>query len=97
MARNVPRIASLIDLGGLVLFIAGAGCYFRAFVGMRHIEKDAFVATTAKFAALTEYSEFLQLSRIGMVLSGVAIATFIVAAVVARRNPVVAAPQPLPH
>ena len=91
MARNVPRIATLIDLGGLVLLIAGAACYFRAFVGMRHLEKDAFVATTAKFAALTEYGEFLQLSRIGITLAGVAIVTFIVAAIVARRKPMVVA------
>ena len=89
MARNVPRLASYIDLGGLVLFVAGAACYFRAFVGMRHLEKDRLAATGKQFAALTDYNSFLGLSRAGIILGAISIAAFIVAAIIARRKAVI--------
>ena len=91
MPRNVSRLAGFIDLGGLALFVAGAASYFRAYIGMRHLEAGTAVLVRQRFAEMTEYARLVQLSRIGLALAVFALAMFVAGAIIARRK-VVATP-----
>ena len=95
--RNVPPLARRLDLGGIVLLLAGAACYLRAWVGMMEL-RDGVAPGSAQGAGIREFDGYWQLSRIGLGIGAVAILVMIAGAVVAwraRRAPVVAEPVAL--
>ena len=95
--RNVPPLARRLDLGGILLLLAGAACYLRAYVGMTGL-RDGVAPGSARFAGIREFDGYWQLSRIGLGIGAVAILVMIAGAVVAwraRRAPVVAEPVTL--
>ncbi len=96
--RNVPPLARQLDIGGLVLFLAGVLCYLRAYIGMMGLEAHGVAPGSARFAGIAEFDRYWQLSRFGLGVAALAIVVMIVAAVVtwrARRAPAVVEPATL--
>ena len=89
--RPVPRSIRALNLAALLLFLAGAGLYARAWVGMRWL-RDEYVAPAdaPQFAAMAEFNTFWNYSRVGAALVWGAVALAIIAAatlVFMRRDP----------
>lgn len=69
----VPRIGRLLDVVGLVLFVAGLAVYGRAWVGMRGLEAAGADPSAPLFSGMREFDRWWELSRVGvslMVLGG---------------------------
>jgi hypothetical protein len=83
---TVSRTGRLLDVAGLVLMLGGAGCYLRAFAGMRALQRRPRVPGDVPFAAMAEFERWWNLSRLGgaVFLAGVVIA--VTAAIVAHRQ-----------
>ena len=92
--RNVPPLARSLDLGGVVLLVAGALCYGRAYIGMMGL-RDGVAPGSPRLAGIREFDGYWQLSRIGLGIGALAIVVMIIAAVIswrARRAMAVAEP-----
>lgn len=91
--RRVPRALRLVNLLAGLLFVAGAGVYIRAWLGMRELERHPPGPEAELFAGMARFDHFWVLSRIGVWLVGsallVAVLAAIAAAVLRRRQPAV--------
>ena len=85
MKRPVPRVGRILDLGALLLFVAGAALYVRAWLGLRGMDSFVPDPSHAGFAALERADALSSLGRIGIYLMIAGAVTGVVAAVVARR------------
>ena len=84
--RDVPRLASLIDLAGMAFLVVGGGLYLRAYMGMSALRaNDGGVTSKARFAGLTEYDRLYQLSRLGLWVAAIAVPILIAGAVMTWR------------
>ena len=84
--RNVPRVANLIDLGGMALLMIGGGLYLRAFIGMSALRASTgAVASKARWAGLAEYERLWELSRVGLWVGVASGAVLVASAVIAWR------------
>ena len=93
--RNVPLLARRLDLGGMVLLLAGAACYLRAYVGLIGLQQGV-APGSARFAGIREFDGYWQLSRIGIGIGAIAIVVMIAAAAIAwraRHAPVITEPS----
>ena len=84
--KTVPRIGRILDLAGLLLFLAGAGCYARAWFGFRGMptyvpDPDGELRTAVQVA-----DGFWRLQKIGVGLMVAGIGVFVVAWWKARRR-----------
>lgn len=85
MTRRVPRIGRVLDLVGLLLFLAGAAVYARAWFGLRDMEAFQRADTAPTFAALEHADALSRTGRIGLGLMAAAAVVAVLAALVARR------------
>lgn len=90
----VPRIGRILDLVGLLLFLAGGLVYGRAWLGFRSVP-DFERPEHAVIMAATELADgFRRMERVGLGVMVVGIAVFVVAWWVARRaDPDIGAPE----
>lgn len=85
MKGPVPRIGRVLDLAGLLVFLAGAALYLRAWLGLRGMDTFVPDPDAAGFAALERADQLSSLGRIGIALMIAGAVIAVVAAVVARR------------
>ncbi|NIP58449.1 MAG: hypothetical protein GWM92_09270 [Gemmatimonadetes bacterium] len=86
MSLPVPRIGRILDLVGLVLFLAGAGLYGWSWLGMRELQAGQPVSEDpTHFAAMARFNDLWELSRVGLGFMGAGAVIAVVALVVARR------------
>jgi len=78
----VPLVARLIDLAGLLLFLAGAGFYGRAWVGMRELARTAPAPDGLPFAAMRRFDQFWGMSQTGKWLLIASVVVMVAAAAV---------------
>jgi hypothetical protein len=84
MSQPVPRLGRALDLLGLLLFAAGAGCYGYAYVGLEGIRTGDSVIAGGMFATLNEAKALTTVSEIGIAVAIAGIGVFIAAFMVAR-------------
>ena len=84
--KPVPRIGRLLDLLGLVVFLAGGGLAARAWLGFREVEGFERSPDDATWAAVEMANGFWRLQKIGVGLMLVGVAVFFVAWWVARQK-----------
>jgi len=86
----VPRFARLLDLLGLVLFLAGAACYGWAWIGLEELRTVQPVSDNSQhFAAVARFNDLWELSRVGiglMLAAGGVVAGAAFYAVVRRKR-----------
>ena len=85
MRQSVPRLGRVLDLAGLLVFLAGAGCYLYAQRGLDDIRTGRTVITGSMFATLNEAKAYSRVADLGMALAVGALVVFAVAFAVARR------------
>lgn len=79
----VPRGLRLLNVLSLLLFLAGAGLYIRAWFGMERLQTYEADPEAALFSGLAEFDHFWNLSRIGIWLVWAAVAVAVIAAIAA--------------
>jgi len=84
--KDVPRIGRILDLAGLLLFLAGAGCYTRAWFGFQSLPEHLPDPNGELWAAVQIADGFLGLQRLGVGLMLAGMAVFVVAWWMARRR-----------
>lgn len=85
MSEPVPRTGRVLDLVGLVLFVAGAGLYGWSWLGMRRLQSTQPTSSDpVGFAAMARFNELWELSRAGMGLMAAGAVAAVVAVAVAR-------------
>lgn len=88
--RPVPRSLRIANAAALLVFLAGAGVYGRAWLGMRALKSYEADADAALFAGLERFNHFWELSRlgIGLVLAALLLAllTAVAAVMMGRRQ-----------
>lgn len=68
-SRNpVPRIGRVLDVLGLVVFLAGLGVYGRSWLGMRRLEAEGVDPAAPLFSGMQEFDRMWELSRVGIAL-----------------------------
>lgn len=101
LARPVSRSLRVADLVGLLLVVAGAACYARAFLGMRRLEHAKPLAKLEPgvnlFAALAEFSGYARLAYVGLGLVAAGIVVGIGSAMAWRHRRRAAAPADAPR
>jgi hypothetical protein len=85
MPHSVPRLGRALDLVGLALFLAGAGCYMYAQRGMDGIRTGQTVITGSLFATLNQAKAYSRVADLGLALAVVGLMVFGAAFMVARR------------
>ena len=85
MKGPVPRIGRILDLAGLLLFLAGAALYARAWLGLRGMDSFVPDPDSAGFAALARADQLSSLGRVGVGLMIAGGIIGVIAAVVALR------------
>jgi hypothetical protein len=89
VTRPVGRLSRAIDLLSLVLVVAGAALYLRAYFGMEAVRTTPdtpFVRGTMEaFALLNQHLRFKRLSWLGLALVGAGILVGLSAAIHARK------------
>ena len=81
----MPRIGRALDLVAALIFAAGAAFYAWSWIGLRDIDDFVRPEGGDTFATVIRANELSLLGRIGIGLMIAAVATGVVAAVVARR------------
>jgi hypothetical protein len=97
--KSVPRIGRILDLAGLVLFLAGAGAFTRAWIGFEGVPDFEPAQGGPAWAAIQLADGYLRLQWIGAGLMALGVAVFVVAWWVARahvRRGATRAPGPPP-
>lgn len=84
-APPVPRIGRILDLVGLILFLAGAGLFARAWQGFREVRAFVPAPGDALWAATQMADGYWRMQRLGVAVMSVGIAVFVAAWWVARR------------
>lgn len=86
MKRPVPRVGRILDGVGILLFLAGAGLYARAWWGLRRLESSPEPSTedSGAFATVARVEDLHELSDKGLLLMAVGFVVAVVAAAVAR-------------
>jgi hypothetical protein len=87
---TVSRTGRLLDLAGLALMLGGAACYLRAYLGMRALQQRPRVPGDVPFAAMAEFERWWNWSRFGFAIFVAGIVVAVVAALVARRQRILA-------
>lgn len=77
----VPRGLRLLNILSLLLFLAGAGLYIRAWFGMHGLEAYQADPDAAIFSGMAQFNHFWNLSRIGIWLVWAAVAVAVIAAI----------------
>lgn len=86
MAKTeVPRIGRVLDVVGLVLFLAGGGLFVRSWLGFNGVRHYRRVPGGPLWAATRLANGFLRMQHLAEVLMAAGIAVFLVAWWVARR------------
>lgn len=72
----VPRWIRIVNGLSLLLLLAGAAVYARAWFGMQGLRSYEAAPDAAPFAGMAQFNHFHELSRIGvwLVVAGVAVA-----------------------
>ncbi|MGH7481911.1 MAG: hypothetical protein ACRELV_07115 [Longimicrobiales bacterium] len=83
--REVPRIGRVLDLVGILLFLAGAGLYAWAWSGLKALREFERAPGDTVFAAVARANELSAISRGGFALMAAGVVVAVLAAVVARR------------
>jgi hypothetical protein len=86
-AHEVPRIGRVLDLAGILLFLAGAGVYAWAWSGLKALRDFEPAPNGPAFAAVARANELSTISRVGFALMAAGVVVAVLAAVVARRGP----------
>jgi hypothetical protein len=84
MSRPVPRIGRVIDITAILTFLAGAGVYAYAWIGMKRLQSFEPPPDGPPFAAMARFNELWLHSRTGMWLMAAGVALAVAAALVAR-------------
>ncbi len=85
MKRPVPRIGRVLDVVGLLLFVAGAALYARSWLGLRAMDRFERTPEDDLWAAVERADELTRLGRLGSAVMAAGALVAIVAAFVARR------------
>ena len=80
------RLGRLLDLAGLLLFLAGAGISARAWVGFEEVRVHQPAPGEEAFAALRLHDRYARLQGVGGALMVAGVAVFVVAWWVGRRD-----------
>ena len=93
MATGVPRIGRVLDLIGLLLFLAGAVLYVRSWIGLRGMDDFRRAQDAPAFAAVEHADALARLGRVGFAVMAAGAVVAVIAALVAwragrRRGPV---------
>jgi hypothetical protein len=83
--KTVPRIGRILDLAGLLIFLAGGALYARAWFGFQTVPGYQPSVTDAAFAATAVADGFWRLQKVGQAVMGVGITVFVIAWWTARR------------
>ncbi len=81
--QGVPRSIRLVNLLAALLFVAGAGVYIWAWLGMRALESYVTAPDAAAFAGTARFSHYVELYYIGFWLVGAAVAVAVASAIAA--------------
>lgn len=76
----------MLDIGGLLLFLAGAAVYGWAWIGMRHIDQFEPASGAGPFATVARMDDLATLSRVGIGVMAAGAVVALVAVVVHRRG-----------
>lgn len=82
--KPVPRIGRILDVAGLLLFVAGVAVAARAWVGFRQVTGYEPPSDGPAWAAVTMADGYWRLQKIGVVLMLAGVAVFVAAWWVAR-------------
>lgn len=82
--KSVPRIGRVLDLVGLVLFMAGGAFFARAWIGFQGVPGYQPGVDSPAWAAVQLADGFWRLQKIGAALMVCGVAVFVVAWWVAR-------------
>lgn len=82
--KTVPRIGRILDLGGLLLFLAGGATYAWAWIGFQGVPEYVPSADAPLGAAVAVADGYWRLQKIGTGLMVAGVAVFILAWWVAR-------------
>lgn len=86
MPKRVPRIGRVLDLVGLLLFLAGAGVAGRAWMGLRSVPSYVPDLEAGAWAAIRLTNGYVRLQWVGAGLMAVGLAVFVAAWWVAGRT-----------
>ena len=82
--KRVPRLGRVLDVVGIMVFVAGASLYVHSWLGLRAM--DEFVSTPDAPGSAIEHADGLSgLGRIGFALMALGVLVGVAAAIVARR------------
>ncbi len=84
--RDVPLIGRVLDALGLLVFLAGAGVFVRAWLGFRSVPEVAPGLDDGPWAALAYADSFRRLQWIGVGVMAAGVALFVLAWWIARRR-----------
>lgn len=83
--HRVPRIGRILDGIGILLFLAGAGLFARAWIGFQEVRAYVPGPDAPLWAATELANGYWRMQRVGGALMAAGVAVFVVAWWVARR------------
>lgn len=84
--RRVRRLGRVLDLVGLVLLLAGAGTFVRAWAGFEEVRSYQAAPDAEPFAALRLHDRYARVQRAGVAIMVVGVGVFGAAWWVGRRR-----------